>query len=122
VPTNPLADVPVSVHALVVVVFATGVTDSVVGLADSVKLPVVPPPPMLPPEAAAMKFPTSSDPSPVAWSYPVATRYPASPPVRLDSPGVLLLHIDGTEAAHPVTPDVPTVTSWNAAGVDNASL
>jgi hypothetical protein len=95
---------------LVVVVFATGVTDAVDRLAARVKLPVVPLPP-LPPDAAAIKFATSSDPSPVTWSYPVATTYPASPPVRLDSPGVLLLHIDGVAAVHPVTPDVATVTS-----------
>jgi hypothetical protein len=69
VPANPLTDDPVSVHVLVVVVFATGVTDRVAGLATSVKLPVVPPPPLPPvPETAVRKFATSSDPRPVAWS------------------------------------------------------
>jgi hypothetical protein len=123
VPANPLTDLPVSVHVLVVVVFASGVTDSVEGLAVNVKLPVVaPPPPMLPPDAAAIKLATSSEPSPVAWSYSEPTRYPASPPVRLPWPGVLLLHMDGVDATHPLTPDEATVTSWNAAGVDAASL
>jgi hypothetical protein len=109
VPTNPFTEVAVSVHVLVDVVFATGVTDSADGLAASVKLPVTVPPP--PPEAAASSSATSTDPSPVAWSYPTPTRYPASPPVRLDSPGVLLLHIEGVELTQSVTPDVSTVTS-----------
>lgn len=109
VPVNPLTEVPVSTHVLVVVVFATGVTDNFDGLAESVKLPAVPPPP--PPDAAAMKSATSRDPNPVAWSYPTPTTYPAKPPVRLDSPGVLLSHVEGVAAMHPVTPEVATVTS-----------
>jgi hypothetical protein len=69
VPANPPFDVPVSVHVLVDVVFATGVTDNVDGLAANVKLPVVPPPTPPPlPDADAMKFATSTDPSPVASS------------------------------------------------------
>jgi hypothetical protein len=111
VPTNPLSDVPVSTHVLVVVVFATGVTDTVDGLDTRVKLPVIPVPPPPPPDAAAMKFATSRDPNPVAWSYPTPTTYPGKPPVRLDSPGVLLSHIDGVAAMQPVTPDVATVMS-----------
>ena len=56
VPANPPTDFPVSAHVLVVVVFATGVTDIAEGAAVSVKLPTVPPPtppPALP--AAPMK-------------------------------------------------------------------
>jgi hypothetical protein len=64
VPANPFTEVPVSNHMLVVVILATGVTESVDGLAESVKLPATPPPP--PPDAAAMKSATSSDPNPVA--------------------------------------------------------
>lgn len=109
VPANPFTEVPVSNHVLVVVIFATGVTESADGLAESVKLPPIPLPP--PPEAAAMKSATSSDPSPVAWSYPAPTTYPAKPPVRLVSPGVLLSQIDGVAAEHPITPEVAIVTS-----------
>ena len=112
VPENPLTDAAVIVHELVVVVFTTGVTDSVDGFAASVKLPVDPVPPALPPEAAAASnFATSTDPSPVTWSYPAPTTYPASPPVRLVAPGSLLLHIEGVALEHPTTPDVATVTS-----------
>ena len=107
-PVNPLTDAAVSVHTLVDVVFATGVTDSVDGFAASVKLPVDPAPP---PAAASSSFATSNDPSPVTWSYPVPTTNPASPPVRLVAPGSLLLHIEGVALEHPTTPDVATVTS-----------
>jgi hypothetical protein len=59
VPANPFTEVPSRVHMLVVVVFATGVTVSVAGLAASVKLPEA---------AAASSLATSMDPSPVARS------------------------------------------------------
>jgi len=65
VPANPLTEVPVSVHLLVVVRFAAGVTESVEGLEDRVKLAALAPPPL---EVASMKSATSSDPNPVAKS------------------------------------------------------
>jgi len=73
--------------------------------------------------AAAKKFATSSDPHPVAWSYPAVTAYPASPPVSdVDDPAVLLLHIDGVAVEQVPTPELATVTSWNADAFVAASL
>jgi hypothetical protein len=64
----------------------------------------------------------SMEPKPVASSYPVPTRYPASPPVRLVGLAVLLLHMLGVVTTQPVTPLEARVTSWNAVGCVAANL
>jgi hypothetical protein len=64
----------------------------------------------------------SMEPRPVTSSKPVVSRKPARPPVRVEVPGVLLLHMLGVAAEQPDTPEVETVVSWKAAGVEAAIL
>jgi len=63
--------------------------------------------------AAAKKLVTSSEPRPVARSYPVVSAYPTRPPVSELADGVLLLHIDGIAIEHELTPLLAGVASWN---------
>jgi hypothetical protein len=57
------------------------------------------------------KLATLIEPSPVASSYPASTRNPLRPPVRLEGPGVLLLHMLGVVTAQLETPLMATVMS-----------
>jgi hypothetical protein len=116
VPVKLCSAVTVNVQ-VVVADWACGVTDCAEELATRVKLPPV----ASPVTAAESSFATSTDPNPVAWSYPVPTLYPARPPLRLDTPGVLLLHMEGSALVHPLTPELAGVTSWKTSWLEAAS-
>lgn len=116
-PTKPFVEVSVIVSVLPVV--APGASVRVAG--EGVRVNEAEPEVEIgDPDATARKLATLSEPRPVASSYPVPTSKPAKPPVNVVGPGVLLLHIDGVAVVQFVTPEVATVTSLKALGVEVA--